>query len=64
MLSILAAVALLKPLLTLLVIVLVAVVIHYVVGLFVPDGKFMQVLGYILGLVILVYGLRLFGLVA
>lgn len=50
----------LTSLLTLLIVALVLVLIYYVVGMFIT-GKPLQIIGIILGLVLLIYALRLFG---
>ncbi len=46
-------------LITLLIVALVCVIIYFVVGMFIT-GKPLQIIGIILGLVLLLYGLRLF----
>ena len=47
-------------LITLLIVALVLYVIYYLAGLFIKDGNVMKIIGIILGLVLLIYGLRLF----
>lgn len=47
-------------LITLLIVALVAFIIWYVVGLFISDARIMKVIGLILGLIVLLYGLKLF----
>lgn len=49
-----------SSLITLLVVALVAVVVWIVVGTFISDGRIMKLIGLILGLLVLLYGLRLF----
>jgi hypothetical protein len=46
-------------LITLLIAALVLVVIYYLVGMFI-SGRPLQIIGFILGLVLLLYALRLF----
>lgn len=49
-------------LITLLIAVLVGLIVWYVIGLFIADGRIRQVLGLIIGLLILLYALRLFNI--
>lgn len=48
-------------LITLLVAALVLWIIWYIVGLFIKDGTIMRIIGIVLGLLLLLYALRLFG---
>lgn len=50
-------------LITLLIVALILVVIYLVVGMFI-SGKPLQIIGLILGLLLLLYALRLFHIVA
>lgn len=47
-------------LITLLIVALVLCIVWYVVGIFIKDGTIMRIIGIIMGLVLLLYGLRLF----
>lgn len=47
-------------LITLLIVALVLYVIWYLASLFIKDGTIMKIIGIILGLVLLLYGLKLF----
>ncbi len=47
-------------LITLLIVALVCLIIWYIVGMFIKDSRIMAIIGIILGLVVLLYGLRLF----
>ncbi|MEP6671706.1 MAG: hypothetical protein ABJF10_21275 [Chthoniobacter sp.] len=47
-------------LISLLLCALVLYLIWWVVGLFISDGTIMKIIGIILGLVLLIYGLRVF----
>ena len=58
------AAALLHPLILLLVAVLIGLVVVYCVSLFITDPKLLTVIRIIVGLIVLVYGLSLFGIVA
>lgn len=49
-----------SALITLLVVVLIAYLVWYCVGLFIT-GKPLQIIGIILGLMVLLYALKLFG---
>lgn len=61
--EILAAIAL-SPMIHVLVAVLVGLIVCYCVGLFIADGKILTVIRLIVGLMILLYSLNLFGIVA
>ena len=50
-------------LITFLVAVVVALVVFVCVGYFVADSRIRNVVGLILGLVVLLYGLKIFGLI-
>ena len=54
----------LKPLIPLLIAVLVGLIVCYCVALFIADARINTVVRLIVGLVILLYGLQLFGLAA
>lgn len=58
------ALILVTPLIHLLIAVLVALIIIYCVGLFISDAKILTVVRLIIGLLLLVYGLQLFGLIS
>lgn len=49
-------------LITLLIIVLIGLIIWYVIGLFIPDPRIKNIIGLIIGLVILLYALKLFNI--
>jgi hypothetical protein len=53
----------LTTLITLLIVGLVLAIIYYVTGMFI-QGKILQIIGIILGLVFLLYALKAFNLIA
>lgn len=55
------AAVLLHPLIAILVAVLIGLIVVYCVSLFIPDQKILTVVKIIVGLIILVYALSLFG---
>ena len=57
------AAALLHPLVLLLVAVLVGLIVIYCVGLFITDARILTVVRIIVFLIVLIYGLSLFGVV-
>ena len=49
-------------LITLLILALVLFLVWYVVGMFIKDARIMQIIGVILGLILLLYALNALGL--
>lgn len=47
-------------LITFLIAILIALVVFWAVGLFITDARIHKVIGVILGLIVLLYGLKLF----
>ena len=58
------AALLLHPLIMILVAVVVALVALYCIGLFITDARILNVIRMIVGLIVLLYALNLFGIVA
>lgn len=51
-----------STLITLLIVVLIGLIVWYVISLFIVDTRIRQVISLIIGLVILLYSLKLFGI--
>lgn len=47
-------------LITFLIVAIVACIVFYVITMFIADGRIQKLIGLILGLIVLLYGLKLF----